>query len=439
MKSITMPAVCLGALLFALPTASAQESNPVAQEVLPLAQSVSKPSISLHDAIKTALENSPFYAAAIDRSEAMKAVTSKAGALPNPEVSFEAENFAGSGPYSGTKSAEMTYGVSQLIELPGKRSGRVNAALGEEKKSLLEREAARLDLIRDVVTAYATLVAAEEELDVLHEEKSMATNVYDSVVAKVDAGKEPPIQKNKAAIELSTSNIALERAKRSVQTARKVLANLMKTDMANVTVLPGTLPAMKQPLGISTYAEMIASTPDSLAYDASIETAQSNLSFEKASMVPDPTFNVGVRDYREDGEKAFLAGVSIPFPVFDMNRAGVRRAGHEYNAAMLDKTQALLSSETELAEIYELFSNAYQENKTLNDVVLPGAHEAFDAARTGYEAGKFGYLEVLDAQRTLFDARKQSIQTMLDYYRTMAAIDRMTAVHSTQNQKENIQ
>ena len=439
MKSITMPAVCLGALLFALPTASAQESNPVAQEVLPLAQSVSKPSVSLHDAIKAALENSPFYAAAIDRSEAMKAVTSKAGALPNPEVSFEAENFAGSGPYSGTKSAEMTYGVSQLIELPGKRSGRVNAALGEEKKSLLEREAARLDLIRDVVTAYATLVAAEEELDVLREEKSMATNVYDSVVAKVDAGKEPPIQKNKAAIELSTSNIALERAERSVQTARKVLANLMKTDVANVTVLPGTLPAMKQPLGISTYAEMIASTPDSLAYDASIETAQSNLSFEKASMVPDPTFNVGVRDYREDGEKAFLAGVSIPFPVFDMNRAGVRRAGHEYNAAMLDKTQALLSSETELVEIYELFSNAYQENKTLNDVVLPGAHEAFDAARMGYEAGKFGYLEVLDAQRTLFDARKQSIQTMLDYYRTMAAIDRMTAVHSTQNQKENIQ
>lgn len=439
MKSITMPAVCLGALLFALPTASAQESNPVAQEVLPLAQSVSKPSVSLHDAIKAALENSPFYAAAIDRSEAMKAVTSKAGALPNPEVSFEAENFAGSGPYSGTKSAEMTYGVSQLIELPGKRSGRVNAALGEEKKSLLEREAARLDLIRDVVTAYATLVAAEEELDVLREEKSMATNVYDSVVAKVDAGKEPPIQKNKAAIELSTSNIALERAERSVQTARKVLANLMKTDVANVTVLPGTLPAMKQPLGISTYAEMIASTPDSLAYDASIETAQSNLSFEKASMVPDPTFNVGVRDYREDGEKAFLAGVSIPFPVFDMNRAGVRRAGHEYNAAMLDKTQALLSSETELAEIYELFANAYQENKTLNDVVLPGAHEAFDAARMGYEAGKFGYLEVLDAQRTLFDARKQSIQTMLDYYRTMAAIDRMTAVHSTQNQKENIQ
>ncbi len=131
-----MPAVCLGALLFAIPAANAQDSAPIAQEVLPLSQGVSSPSVSLHDAIKTALQNSPFYAAAIDRSEAMKAVTSKAGALPNPEVSFEMENFSGSGPYSGTENAELTYGVSQLVELPGKRSGRVNAARGEEKKGV---------------------------------------------------------------------------------------------------------------------------------------------------------------------------------------------------------------------------------------------------------------------------------------------------------------
>lgn len=156
-------------------------------------------------------------------------------------------------------------------------------------------------------------------------------------------------------------------------------------------------------------------------------------------MVPDPTFNVGVRDYREGGDKAFLAGVSIPFPVFDMNRAGVKRAGFEYNAAMKDKAQALLTSDTVLAETYESFVNAYQENKTLNELVLPGAQEAFDAAREGYNAGKFAYLEVLDAQRTLFEARKQSIQTMLDYYLAMASIDRMTAMHSLQNQKPEAQ
>ena len=84
------------------------------------------------------------------------------------------------------------------------------------------------------------------------------------------------------------------------------------------------------------------------------------------------------------------------------------------------------SSDPEFASIVaNAFANAYQENKTLNEVVLPGAQEAFDAARIGYNAGKFGYLEVLDAQRTLFDARKQAIQTMLDYYHELAIIDRI--------------
>jgi len=414
MKSIYGLAVCLAALVWVTPV-SAQEAAPV---------------LSLHEALKLALERSPSIGRASAQSEAMKAATSKVGALTNPELSVEAENIGGDGSYEGFDGAEVTYGMSQLVELPGKRSSRVGAAGSEEQKSLYERDATRLDLIRDVVTAYAGVVAAEDELKILREEKDLASNVYESVAAKVDAGKEPPIQKNKATIELSSSTIALERAERSVETARKVLANLMGGQTDGFMVSADTLPDMKQPNGIATYAAMLSSSPDILMYDANIGAAQSNVSLEKARAVPDPTINVGVRDFREDDEQAFVAGVSFPLPVFDMNRAGVRRAGHEYNAAMLGKAQAQLSAETELVRSYEALVNAYREHQVLKETVLTGAQEAFDVAREGYKAGKFGYLEVLDAQRTLFAARKQSIQTRLDYYRELAAIDRLTAVHA---------
>jgi len=386
--------------------------------------------LSLHDALTIALEKSPFLGAVVDRNEAAKATTSQASALPNPELSVEAENIGGDGPYEGFDGAEITYGVSQLIEMPGKRGRRVDIASSEEQKSLYGRDAARLDLIRDVVIAYAQAVAAEEELNVLQQERTLASGVYESVAAKVDAGKEPPIQKNKAAIALSTSDIALERAQRTAQTSKTVLANLMGGYEGNIVVAPETLPEMKAPDGFSKYKAMVSASPDYLAYDADIQKAQSALSLEKANSVPDPTVNFGVRDFREDNEQAFVAGVSFPLPVFDMNRAGVRRAGHEYNAAMLDKANATLSSETRLAQSYEALSNAYRENQVLKETVLPGAQEAFDVAREGYNAGKFGYLEVLDAQRTLFEARKQSIQTMFDYYRELAVIDRLTAVHA---------
>lgn len=413
MKSTIGLAVCLAALTWAVPVKS-QETAPV---------------LSLHDAIKASLQNSPAIGRAVAQNEAMKAAASKADALPNPELSIEAENIGGDGPYKNMDSAELTYGVSQLVELPGKRAGRAGVADGEEQKSLYERDAARLDLIRDVVTAYAAVVSAEEELKILREEKDLAANVYESVAAKVDAGKESPIQKNKASIELSSSILSLERVERSLATARTVLKNLMGgTSVFSVSA--ATLPVMKQPDGIAAYAAKLESTPDVLVYDAAIAAAQSNLSLEKAGMVPDPTFNVGVRDFREDNEQAFVAGVSFPFPAFDMNRAGVSRAGHEYNAAMLDKAQAKLSAETDMARSYEAFANTYREYRMLNDTVLPGAQEAFNAAREGYRAGKFGYLEVLDAQRTLFESRKKSNQAMFDYYRELAVIDRLTATHA---------
>ncbi len=407
-------ASCLAALVLAFPAAAQEAVSP----------------LSLHDAIKAALEKSPVLESRMEQAEAMKAATSKAGALPNPELSVEAENIGGDGAYEGFDGAEITYGLSQLVELPGKRAGRSGVAGSGERKSLYERDAARLDLIRDVVMAYVSLVAAGEEVEILKEEQSLASNVYASVAAKVDAGKEPPIQKNKAAIELSSSNIALERAERSLQTARTALANTMGGGVASFAVSAQTLPAMEPPKGLSSYAAMLEKTPDVMMYDAGIQAAQSNLSLEKAHALPDPTINVGVRDFREDNEQAFLAGVSFPLPVFDANRAGVRRAGHEYNAAMLDKAQAKLSAETDLARSYEAFANAYREHQLLKETVLPGAAEAFDVAREGYNAGKFGYLEVLDAQRTLFEARKQSTQTMFDYYRELAAIDRLTATHT---------
>lgn len=420
MKLIHGLAVCLAVLMLAFP-AAAQETTPV---------------LSLHEAVKTALEKSPVMGSKVARTQAFKAATSKAGALPNPELSVEADNIGGDGPYKDFNGAEITYGISQLVELPGKRSGRSDVAGSAEQKSVHERNAARLDIIRDVVIAYASVVAAEENLNILKEERGLASNVYESVAAKVDAGKEPPIQKNKAAIELSSSDIAVERAERSLQTVRGTLVNIMGGGATIFSVSADTLPAMQRPQGIASYAAMLDTTPDMMVVDADIRSAQSNLSLEKANTVPDPTINVGVRDFREDDEQAFLAGVSFPLPVFDANRAGVRRAGHEYNAAMFDKMQAKLSAETELAHSYEGFANAYREHQVLKETVLPGAKEAFDVAREGYTAGKFGYLEVLDAQRTLFEARKQSIQTLLDYYRELAVIDRLTAVHAIKTKEQ---
>ncbi len=51
----------------------------------------------------------------------------QAGALLNPDLSYEQDNSFGSGPYRGTKSAETTLQISQAFEWFGKREARIAA------------------------------------------------------------------------------------------------------------------------------------------------------------------------------------------------------------------------------------------------------------------------------------------------------------------------
>lgn len=418
----------------ALPASAAEDSK---GEFPALIQPAARPAtLALDQAIAWALEKSPVLGASVSRADAATASRSQAGALPNPEISIEAENIYGDGPYDGTGGAEITYGVSQLVELPGKRGNRVRVAEAEKAKIHYARDGARLDLIRDITIAYAELAAAQRDLDVLEQERILAGEVMDSVAAKVEAGKEPPIQKNKANIELSSSEIALDRARRALNTKRQTLKTLMGGDTGDFIIDPQTLPELAEPEPIDTYFSRLPQTPDARSFDADVMQAQSNLSLEKANAIPDPTLGFGVRQFREDDSQAFVAGVSFPLPVFNLNRAGIARAGHELNAAKLDQYGGRLSLESQLAAHYEEFVSAYREATALNNSVLPGAEEAFSFSRQGYDAGKFGYLEVLDTQRTLFQARRQANAAVLDYHRARAAIERMTAQHAHETNKE---
>lgn len=403
-----------------------------AQEIpAPKPQAAAMPSIlTLEEVTAWALEKSPVLAAYDSRASAASASRLEARALPNPEVSIEAENIYGDGPYDGFDGAEVTYGVSQLLEFPGKRGNRVKVAEAANTKLHYSRDAARLNLIRDITVAYAEVVAAQQGMAILSAERALATEVHDKVSAKVDAGKEPLIQKKKAEIERSASEIALERAGRTLNAKRETLQALMGGDKGNFLVTTEGLPSLTEPQPLENYRARLMQTPDVKSLDADIAQAQSALALERANAVPDPTFNFGVRDFREDDAQALVAGVSFPIPVFNMNRAGVQRAGHELNAAVMDQRGTQLSIDALLTEVYGGFVSAYSEATALKATLLPGAEEAFSFAREGYDAGKFGYLEVLDAQRTLFDARKQLNDAVLDYHRQRAIIERMTAIHA---------
>lgn len=392
--------------------------------------------LTLDKAFETAFATSPHAAAARARTAAAIAERKQSGALPNPELSIEAENIYGSGPYNGFDNAETTYGISQLIELPAKRGSRLRMSDAEKEKAGHAQQSSLLDLRRDVHIAFAEVAAAQQELSLRQEQQKLAAEVRHSVVAKVEAGKEPPIQKNKAEIEFSSSNIALERAARHLKAKQRILSLLAGISNTEITVDAASLPAVSAPADIGVYRERLQASPDAKSTDSDIARAEANFNYEKANALPDPTFNFGVKDIHGEDNQAFIAGVSFPIPVFSRNQSGIDRAREVLTATRLDQVGWHNEREATLNNIYADFSTAYSEAQALQSTIVPGAEEAFSFAREGYNAGKFGYLDVLDAQRTLFDTREQLNTAILEYHRQRAHIERLTAAPLSQTRKD---
>lgn len=380
-------------------------------------------SFTLDEAVNKALENSPRLQSSRSSVEAAKGGILQAGVYTNPSIGVEAENVAGGGQYSGIDSAEITYGVSQVIEIGGKRGARQNIANTELELAGNEYLVNGLDLIRDVSNAYNEAVAAKESLELVKEQRALAKDVLKTVTGRVNEAASPLIQKSRAEVEYASSAITLDKAQKRYDLALKNLATLTGTPSGNLDTenFYKATPPLKN--------EGLKETPELTKLDLSLERSKALAELEEANSIPDPSVSLGVRDFRDTNDQAFVLGISIPIPVFNSNQGNIARARSEITRIEADKKQAELDQDIKLANAESEMASSYVRLKTLKNEVTPPAKEAFSLAKQGYKLGRFSYIEVLDAQRSLFDVKNQYLDALKDYHASNAEIERLTAKH----------
>lgn len=383
---------------------------------------------TLNEAITKALLQSPRLKGFNSGVSAAKGEQRQAGAWVNPEITYSLENVGGGSAYRAISPRQSSYGVSQLIEIGGKISARNHIARKGVEIASLEVRAAALDVIRDVTIAYVDIVAAEEHIRLATEQKALAEDVLKSVSARVDSAAAPLIQKSRAEVELSVAIIALDKATRERDITRKKLASLMGEETFMQSLDVESFFTITKP-DYAYLEEKLKDNPDIIKLDSSLDQSKARLALERANAIPDPRINVGMIDIPSAQDQAFVVGVSLPIPVYNVNRGNIDKARGEINRTELDNRQQIFDMGAELTSVYEQMQNAYVQAETLNTHILPSAEKAFELARTGYGLGRFPYLEVLDAQRSLFGVKQQHIEAIREFHVAKAKVERLTALH----------
>lgn len=380
--------------------------------------SVSEPNgvLTLRQALVLTLMENPELKAFSFETRAAEARELQAGLWPNPTLDITVEDVGGSGPRSDFDGAETTIGVSQLIELGNKSQKRQHVASLEKELAGWDYEAKRREVLTRAGKAYIELLAMQKKAALLAELVAVSEQTAQSVAHRVEAGKDSPVEKTKAAIALSAVRLEHQQTQQSLETARRLLASFWGSQQPVFTLAQGQLETVSDIADMAELRSKLVQHPQAARRQKEIDRSQAALELAKSKAISDVSIGVGVKRFNESDDNALVFGVGIPLPISDRNQGGAMEAAYALSKTYQEQRAAHLELLNQFNQVYAELSASRNKIKTLQDSILPAAAEVFDASRTAYTEGKIDYLNMLDAQRTYFVTQTDYLETLVLYH-----------------------
>ena len=350
--------------------------------------------------------------------DAADASVRQAGASRNPELTAIVEDLR-----SATRTTTTTLGIP--IELGGKLAARVKVAERSRDMAQAQLSEARSRLRAAVISAFFATVVAQERMTLSKDSASLASRAADVVGKRVTAGKTSPVEALRARVDLANAQLEVAEAEAELQAARTGLASLWgERDLAFGELAGDTAGTPAQASAADLLAQVDAS-PALVVARLDIERRQALVDVERSKAVPDLTLSVGTRRDNELGQTRAVVGVSIPLPLFDHNQGAVLEASRRVDKARDDYDAARIRLTVDVRQAATQLSTAQSSLQAIRETVLPASQQAYDASTAGFEAGKFGFLDVIDAQRSLLQARARYLNTLSSAWQAATTIDRL--------------
>ncbi len=383
--------------------------------------------LTLDKAIGLALQENPELRASGARVEAAVGRAYQAKLWTNPELEVNAEDWPVSGG-RGFSDAKQTIGIAQTLPYPGKKSldrriGRSGVRLSEAELSLR-----RVEVVRDVKAAFFQVLATERLVGVEEDLVKVAEASASAAEKRVSAGAAPDQELLRAEILLEQAKSDLAGLRRELATAHRTLAQVMGRPDLGETAVSGSL-AERGSEGLLEQKpeEWMAKHPSVLAARANQDRAE--LELRRARLEPYPDVKVGVAGGRigETDESIIQMGFSLPLPIIDRGKGKKQEAQANVTAAEAEFASVEQRLWREWSVTAQRLRAAAAQAENYRVKILPKANEALRLVQTGFEAGKFGFMDLLDTQRTTAEVRLAYQQKLLELNLAQAELEALVA------------
>jgi len=370
--------------------------------------------LTLDAALRLALADNPELRASGARVDAASGRAYQAKQWENPELELSAEDWPVSGG-NGFSDAKQTIGVAQTLPFPGKKSldkqrGGVGIKLSQAELALR-----RTELVRDVKAGFFRVLASERLVEVSTQLVAVANSSAATARKRVDAGAAAYQEQLRAEVQLEQARTELAGFERELAAARQVFATLLGRPELTNARLTGALAETPEARLLETTAEK------RLLVHPSLDAAQANLDrarldSRRAGLEPYPDVKVGVAGGRigATDESIIQLGFSVPLPILNRGKGTRQEALANVSVAEAELHAVQQQLQREWANALKRYRTAAEQVANYRERILPKAAEALRLVQTGFEQGKFNFIDLVDTQRMTAEARLAYQQKLLE-------------------------
>ena len=382
--------------------------------------------LTLGQAIINVLERSPMLKAADYESKAAAARIRTAQQSTSYRGLIELENFAGSGPLSGTDALETTLSLSKVLELGDK--AKLRGDLSQDKAMLLrnEQDSKRLDLLAETTKRFIEVVVDQQRLENAKESIAITKHSQQVVEKRVSAGKSANAELRRAKIALARAELELEHAEHELETAHLKLVTLWGETKNSFTMAAANLFAIEAEKPFESLVSLLERNPDLVRFATEKRLNQSRALLARSKGSADMEISGGLRHFNETHDSALVLSLKVPFGSASRASSAIKEAEMMALSDPLVYEQQYLSLYATLFELHQETKHAIAAVSTLRKTIIPQAEQALKDYEKGYSAGRYSFLELTEAQKLLIDLKLELVNTASDYHRYHIETDRLT-------------
>ncbi len=380
------------------------------------AQTPSTKTISVDDAISTALKNNLEMQSQQLNVQSSATLKKSVFELPKTDVNFQYGQF-------NTINNDNAFQISQSIPFPTYYTAKSGLYKAELQNSELQQQATANEIKAQVNYWFYQLQYLQTTKRQLQSLDSLYNDFVSAAALRYKTGETNLLEKTTAETKRGQLSQLLKQNETDFATAYNSLKTLMNTSEDFTIIVNENW----QPLVLSSSFDttLVANNPSLKVLYQQAVIAEQNKKVETASAFPNFSVgyfnqsligfqNVNGTEVNFDGTKRFQGvsvGISVPLTFFS-NASRIKSLNYKQQALQAEADNGKLILQNQLKNAFQQYNQNLSQYNFYQSTALPNAEIIISTATLGFKSGDIGYIEYLQALQTATDVQLNYLQSV---------------------------